>query len=279
MIKRALYNWVLPRLLLNACDSTIPRSGEEGEKVNCFVVAIDHDKAPFFIATKYVKQSLIGLEWDGNSYTKPHSFSLSELENEKLRVTHYYGLSTVTSDNIYDIAWNRFSKFVYLKIHIFNYIISANQYFFNKRKLVTQKRIKLLKFMVNDQLDRTHDGITSMDLMTKLYSIKWVLHPNAGEQEKKLDLYLASLVFSKNLEKINNEYVVGGKALLTIEKHEEEERKHTEAVKLQRKMFWLTVFLAALAIVQAGLINLPTLLDLTPNSNKGIPCNTKIIKK
>ena len=61
---------------------------------------------------------------------------------------------------------------------------------------------------------------------SKLYSIKWVLHPNAAEQEKKLDLYLASLVFSEDLEKINNEYVVGGKALLTIEKHEEEERKH-----------------------------------------------------
>jgi len=72
--------------------------------------------------------------------------------------------------------------------------------------------------MMNDQLDRTHDAISSMGLMTKLYSINWVLHPSKEEQQNKLELYLDSLVESGELRKVNYDYVVTGKAISTIEK-------------------------------------------------------------
>ena len=75
--------------------------------------------------------------------------------------------------------------------------------------------------MMNDQLDREHNGIGVIDLMTKLYSIKWVLHPSADEQQNRLELYLDSLVESGDLRKVNTEYVVTGKAISTIEKYEQ----------------------------------------------------------
>jgi hypothetical protein len=56
---------------------------------------------------------------------------------------------------------------------------------------------------------------------------------------------------------------VSGKAITTIERYEEEERRHTEAVKLQKKMFWLTILLLFVATVQSGVIKLPTLLDFS----------------
>jgi len=120
-----------------------------------------------------------------------------------------------------------------------------------------------LAFMISDQIDRTHKGIRSLDLMTKLYSIKWILHPEGDQQQEKLELYLDSLVKSEDLELINNEYVVTGNAIRTIEKFEEEERRHVESVKMQKKMFWLTFIIALLALIQAGVIKLPTLLDLS----------------
>lgn len=263
MLKERLYKWILPKLIARACESRIPRSGEKGEKVNCFVVALDRDASPYFVATSYEEQKLKGLKWNGDRYADEHPLEISELDNGTLRVTHYYGLSEVTYDSVYDIVWHYLTKLVYLKIHLYRYISSAHQYFFNKLKLVTKKRMDLLQFMVNDQLDRTHKGIGVIDLMTKLYSIKWALHPSADEQQEKLALYLDSLVASGELDKINGEYVVTGKAINAIERYEEQERKHTEAVKLQKKMFWLTVFIAAVAVVQAGVIKLPTLLDLS----------------
>lgn len=95
--------------------------------------------------------------------------------------------------------------------------------------------MELLRLMMDDQLDRTHNGITPLDLMTKIYSMRLFLHPFWGMQHKKMDFYLESLVSSGELSKINDEYVVTGKAISTIEKYEEDERRHTESVKLQKK--------------------------------------------
>jgi hypothetical protein len=87
-----------------------------------------------------------------------------------------------------------------------------------------------------------------------------VLHPDGDAQHKKVNFYLDSLVRSGELDKIDYKYSVAGAALRTIEEYEEEERKHTETVKMQRRMFWLTLVIAFLTFVQAGLIKIPTLV-------------------
>ena len=131
------------------------------------------------------------------------------------------------------------------------------------KKLITKDRIDLLRFMISDQIDRSDKGIHSLDLMTKLYSMKWVVHPEGDQQQEKLELYLDSLVKSEDLELINDEYVVTGNAIRTMGKFEEEERRHVENVKMQKRMLWLTFVIALVALIQAGVIKLPTLLDLS----------------
>ncbi|KGK42242.1 hypothetical protein LH51_08295 [Nitrincola sp. A-D6] len=224
---------------------------------------MDTNGEPFFIATAYEANVLSGLRWDGRSYSDEHSVSLEDIGDYELRITHYYGLATVTYDSIFDFAFHHVSRLEYLKISVVRYIEATHKYFFNKRKLVTKKRMELLEFMMNDQLDREHNGIGIIDLMTKLYSTNWVLHPSADEQQQKLELYLDSLVESGELNNLNHEYVVTGKAISTLERYEEEERRHSEAVKLQRKMVSLTILLVFMAMVQAGLIKLPPLLDFS----------------
>ena len=263
MTKTFLYRWLLPRLIAKACGATIPRSGRKGEEVNCYVVALDHSKAPYFVATEIVGDVLTGLKWNGHSYADKISISISDLESGELNITHYYGLTEITYDGIYDVAWHYVTRLVYLKIRIYRFVDSTFQYFFNKRKLVTKRRMDLLRFMLDDQLDRAHEGISALDLMTKIYSMRLFLHPSLDVQERKIDLYLNSLVSSGELKKISDEYVVTGKAISTIEKYEEEERRHTEAVKIQRKIFWLTIIAVIFAIVQSGVIKLPTLLNFT----------------
>jgi hypothetical protein len=60
------------------------------------------------------------------------------------------------------------------------------------------------------------------------------LHPSWEAQELKIQLYLDSLVDSGDLMKDADKYVVTGAAIRTFQRYEEEERRHTEAVKLQR---------------------------------------------
>lgn len=263
MINPFLYRWLLKRLIAKACESRIPRSGKEGGEVNCYVVALDHADSPYFVATEIDGDVITGIKWNGSSYADPATISISDIETGTLNITHYYGLSEVTYDSIYAAAWHYVTRLIYLKIRIYRYIDSTYQYFFNKRKLVTKKRMDLLRFMTDDQLDRTHNGITSLDLMEKIYSMRLFLHPSWEVQQSKMELYLESLIESGELRKVNNEYVVTGKAISTIEKYEEEERRHTEAVKLQKKMFWLTIIAVIFAIVQSGVIKLPTVLNFS----------------
>lgn len=263
MIKTFLYRRLLKRLIAKACDLQIPRSGKKGEEVNCYVIALDHDNSPYFVATAIDGDVLTGLKWDGNSYADIIMLPISDMKSGTLNITHYYGLSEVRYDSIYDVAWQYVTKIIYLKIHIYRFIDSTSQYFFNKRKLVTKNRMDLLRLMMDDQLDRTHDGITSLDLMTKIYSMRLFLHPSWELQHKKMDIYLEALVLSGEISKINDQYVVTGNAINTIEKYEEDERRHTEAVKQQKAMLWLTIIAVIFAIVQSGVIKLPTLLNLS----------------
>lgn len=273
MIKKFLYRWFLTRLIAKACDLRIPRSGKKGEEVNCYVVALDRDDSPYFVATAIDGDVLTGLKWNGTSYADGATISISDLESGALNITHYYGLSEVVYDSIYGVAWNYVTRFIYLKLHIYRYLDSTYQYFFNKRKLVTKRRMELLRLMMDDQLDRTHNGITSFALMTKIYSMRLFLHPSWEAQHQKINLYLESLVLSGELSKINDEYVVTGRAISTIEKYEEDERRHTEAVKLQKRMFWLTIIAVIFAIVQSGVIRLPTVIDFSDTPGPDNPHN------
>lgn len=229
--------------------------------MNCYFVALDRDKLPYFMARGIEGEKLTGLKSNGVSFTDDATLSISDLENGTLNITHYYGIDAVTYNSIYGVAWHYITKWAYLKIHIHRYIDSTHQYFFNKRKLVTKTRMELLQFMMNDQLDRTHNGIDLISLMSKIYSMRSFLHPSRKMQQQKLNLYLESLVLSEELKMVNHEYVVTGKAISTIEKYEEEERRHTEAVKLQWNMFWITLIAVIFTIVQSGVIKLPTIIN------------------
>jgi hypothetical protein len=150
-----------------------------------------------------------------------------------------------------------------LKIKVHRYLDSTFQYFFNKRKLVTKKRIELLQLMMEDQIDRTHDGISLFDLMQTIYPMRLFLHPSWETQEQKVQLYLDSLTVSGDVNLVGDEYVVTGRALQTIERYEEEERRHAEAVRLQRMIAGITVVGVLFTVVQSGFVKLPTVLDLS----------------
>jgi hypothetical protein len=71
------------------------------------------------------------------------------------------------------------------------------------------------------------------------------------------------LVISGELAHKGGYYVVNAKAILTLEKYEEDERRHRHQIKLQIFMIVLTGLLAIFAMIQAEIIKVPCLLDFT----------------
>ena len=258
--------WLLGRVLSRQCGSRIPRSGSQGEAVNCFVAAIDKGEDPYLIVRSLSDNGKLDcIEWDGSSYTTPVEHPLATFQLRDFRITHYYGLYEVRYDGLVDFLIGCVTAWPYVKIHIVPTFVQLDQYLFNKKKLVSKARNDLLKLLVDEALEgRTEHE--SLDLMTALYSIKWYSHPAGGAVHDRLEFYLDSLVETGELKKVNHRYVVTGHALRAIEEYEEQERKHTENVKMQWRTFWLALAVAALTVVQAGLIKLPVLLDMTSAS-------------
>jgi len=254
---------VLRRVVSRACQATIPRSGEEGEKVNCFVTAIDKGDDPYLVVLNVVADELQCIEWDGSKYQIERKLPIAEFEPAAFRITHYYGLSTIAYTGIFDFVLGRVFAWPYLKIHVARRLSALDQYLFNKKKLISKQRTELLKLLV-ERAQQGHSEHEPLDLMTELYSIKWVVHPQGNSEQQRLEFYLDSLVETGELRKMNYKYVVTGFALRAIEEYEEQERKHTENVKMQWRAFWVAVAVAALTLVQAGLIRLPTIIDFTP---------------
>lgn len=261
-LAQRLCKLTLTKVLGRACESRIPRSGEEGARVNCFVTSIDRSTEPYLIVLDLVDNDLNCIEWDGTRYSIERTVPLSSLSLSEFRITHYYGHSEIQYFGLLDFIRNRVLPLPYLKIHVLRRLSSVDQYFFNKKKLVTKQRTDLLKFLI----ERALDGKTEhrpLALMTDLHSIKWILHPHGEEEQRKLEFYLDALVETGELRKVNYEYVLTGFALRAIEEYEEQERKHTENVKMQWRTFWLTLAIVGLTVVQAGIIKLPALVDWT----------------
>jgi len=128
--------------------------------------------------------------------------------------------------------------------------------------LVRKDSIELLKFMLNNQLDQqdpqlrssvsnSTKGIGLYDLMTKMHTPRWLDHPNSARQKQKLEMHLKSLVRSENLEWDNkHQYIVTEKALQTIEKYEEDERRHKDIVRVQVIIASLTAIIALITLFQ-----------------------------
>jgi hypothetical protein len=255
-------NAVLRTVLSRPCGSRIPRSGEKGAAVNCFVTAIDKGEEPYLIVQTLEADQIGCIQWDGRSYSTPCSFPITDFGPKDFRITHYYGLSEIRFTGILDCVVNRTTRWPYITIHTVRVLSRFDQYLFNKKKLISKERKGLLKVLVNEALDG-HPEHETLDLMTALYSIKWFSHPQGTEAQQRLEFYLESLVETGELRKVNHRYVVTGQALRAIEEYEEQERKHTENVKIQSRTFWVAVAVAALTVVQAGLIKLPPFLDFS----------------
>lgn len=257
--------YFLPSVLARKCESRIPRSGEKGEQVNCFTVSIDKAGEPYLIALELDGDNLKCIEWNGQRYEIDTTVTLTSIQPSQFHITHYYGLAEVRYFGIMDFVIGRLTRWPYIKIHFVQSLSKFDQYLFNKKKLVTKQRVDLLRFLVSQALEG-HDSFGEIDLMTQLYSIKWVLHPDQDSQRSKLEFYLESLVDTGELKKVNHKYILTGHAVRAIEEYEEQERKHTENVKIQGRMFWLTLAIALLTLVQAGLVKLPPLFDFTSES-------------
>lgn len=251
-MKKLIIKSLLPKLLLKPCPQMIPRSGEEAESVDCFSIKILVNGELKFLVQKIDSDHFTGLWWSGNSFSIEACIHLNSISLSEIQIKHYYGVGTIIYTGITDYIVNGKTGKEKLKVKLHINKEKARQYLFNKKSFASFQRIDLLRILINHHIESNGKKIDSMGIMSKLYTDRWILHPKKDHQENQVQLFLDSFAESGELSKVQHgDYLVTGKAITTLSKYEENERRHKENKRMQTIIIGLTVALVLVGIIQA----------------------------
>lgn len=105
---------------------------------------------------------------------------------------------------------------------------------FNRRKLIRAERLELLRYLVEETIQRPGAKFDPITLGMRLHSRRWFYHPNREEHQSHLRLLLQSLQKTGDLEKQDTAWVVSAQALATLSERESEEEKHQDNLNTAR---------------------------------------------
>jgi hypothetical protein len=106
-----------------------------------------------------------------------------------------------------------------------------------------------LRLLVDQRIQRRDASISSVGLLSEIYSMRAFLHPDQTELQNYCELLLNSLVASGDLESERGSYKIKPQALVTLSQWEEDNRRHKDNVNQQ---WWIKVFTLAL-VLTAGI--------------------------
>ena len=261
-LERAALHFVLNRVLNRACPSTVHRSGPEGEQVNCFTTTYSETDDPYMVLLSLTGDEVSGLEFNGQSYKTPKTIYFDSINPKRLAVTHFFGLDEVVYLGARDVAMGLVLGWPYAKIHLHRISDRLRQRLFNSRTLLVRQRLEILRDVLAASEGRT-DGVGALDLMSHRHGYRWAGHPNWKAHQDALEFHLELLSESGELRKTHDGYRPTGLTLKTLEETEEQDRKHSANIRVQVLLASLAVITSAAAVLQAGLVKLPPLVDWT----------------
>lgn len=261
-LDHALLRYFLPRLLVRSAEATVPRSGPEGARMNAFTVKTGETPRAQYVLTGMRGELVTALEHDGEKYSVDTVIALGSIDPKALKVRHYYGLDTVDYTGIWAVAVGRITAWPYARIHAARLWNRVAQHVFNRRTLTTRRRSEILAEVVS-LVEQGGSGVSAMTLLSNRYGHRWASHPEWEPLSNGVEFHLEMLADSGELRKEGHRYVPTGLALKALEETQEQERRHRANLRLQVALAILTLAAAAAAAVQANLVKVPTILDLT----------------
>lgn len=243
-----IQRYILKKLLNKRAPERIPRSGEEAQGVDCNVVYFRSlDKSWTLLCDEVCMRGVTGKYWVDNEDLGTVCIPFQLMGDYELDITHFYGRYDLRYGSIAQYFWEGVIPVDKTRI----LIGKGQQFLFNKKELVRSERVEVLKLILEKELDQRGYTTSSISLSTLLYTEKWVFHPDKTRQMRYNDLLLKSLHETGDLEKAEHGFRLSSKALATIARYEEDQKKHRESIGQASAMKWLTLALIFVGVIQA----------------------------
>jgi len=239
---------VLEILKRKQCPDSIPRSGTDAKKVDCYSVRFDSKSLkPHTLITNVKNKEITIKLWNGNSFDNNHKCKMSDLHGLVVRVVHYKGLYTIEYTGWTSLILRGIFGYDRLKILFFDSIKTISQYYFNRTNNLSIQNIELMNTLLD--LHFNNKEINIYNISDSIYTSKWFYHPNKDQYRKKIDLHLNSLIEVGAINKDGINYSVNGKLINLVTDSEKENDRHNDNIASQRRMFQVTSVLVAITAV------------------------------
>lgn len=242
----------------------IPRSGPRAEAVDCYCVEIQRNGQPYLMLRAVEHSSVIADEWSGTRFEMPRALPMSDIQANQVVVTHFIGTDELAFNDLGAFLWARRLRGPYIARRLRRGWNGVAQWLFNKRDLAAGARLAVLREVVHAVGDGAQ-GVDAFGLMSLRHGDRWVGHPSWKAHRRALNHQLAGLVDTGELRRSDdgNRFIPTGQAYRTLEESDDTDRKHRDNFRLQVVIGLLTFVGAFMGAIQAGVVKLPTLLDLT----------------
>jgi hypothetical protein len=258
-----IQSWALKKAFAKIAPTRISMSGPECEKNNFYSTRIMLDEQSALVQVLDVDKVLVlKYNTETDKCDIEEKISLSDVNVKTIETTHYLHNHYTTYVGINSFIFHCLTKKDFIKVKLKRLLNSIAQSRFNSRELQIKPRYELLSYLI-DNHGISKKKFSLVSLMSDIYSLRFFGHPNREQCQNKLRMYVDSFVESGEVSEIGGGYKVNGKAIVTLEKFQTEERRHKDSVKLQYSMVFLTFLLAILASIQAGLVKLKPFIDLS----------------
>jgi hypothetical protein len=215
-IEHALLPLVLRQVVSRACPSMVPRSGREGEAINCFNTTVVKSGKPDLVLLQIVGNEVTGLRYDGSRYSIEVSIPVAQIDPATVHVTHFYGLDRVDYEGVWSAARGLWFGWPYAWLHAHRLWNSLAQSLFNRRSLPARRRLDLL----GEVFDASSNGssrVDALDLMTSRHGSRWAGHPSWQSHHEQMESQLELLADAGDLMKSGTGYRPTGQGLRTLE--------------------------------------------------------------
>lgn len=205
------------------------------------------------------KRQIQGLEWSDkdNLFKELKTIEISELSNWELNTYRFYGGARYQYDGVWDF-WKNELTFRAWRNHFWGDI---SQSLFNTVFRFRSDRIEVLRRLVELHVEAAKNGNGPLNqpeaksvvqMQSDFFGNKVYGHPAYNDISARFRLIVDSLASSGDLVEENaHHFRVDGKALETLAAFELDERRHNDAVKQNKRLFWITVVIAVATAVQA----------------------------
>ncbi|MEL0659669.1 hypothetical protein V6255_11015 [Psychromonas arctica] len=257
--------WILLKACSKIAPTTIYRSSPESDHNDFYSIKISTKDNRKLLIRKIDGLKIFALIYDENrsKYCIEETFYIDQLDINRIEIKHYLYNFYTTYKSINEFALHYLLKKDVFKIKFLRLKDRVAQTIFNQRILQIKPRLELLEYII-ENYGITNKEFGLISLMSDIYSLRCFRHPDKEKCLNKLRMYLKSFIESGEIIKNSqgNDSVTG-KAIVTLEQYQNDERRHNNSVRVQYSMVLLTLLLAFLASIQAGLIKLKPIFDLT----------------